>query len=310
MNEAGLEARLRSAVRSGDPEAVRDLLDKGADPNALDANGLPVLCVAVAAYDARVAEELAAGGADPDRVLPDGTTPLWRAVDGGSLAVFSAVLGPEPRLRLPQAERERLLTLARCRYETGAAEELRRRTSAPGPAETVRVRDGEYDRVDQVSLGGLVMRAGHGAILTSLEWAFRVLTPVDELIGRAVAQPDEEHVDRSAACWVLTQRRSFETWSAVVAHHRSPDRAHRLFVSGYLRMRGLFDPDSSYEMRERDLLAAWAAEESDGEILARVLEAFTDRDHPAQEAIGLRHGDLLPEITRALTGPGADPVAP
>ncbi|MFG3120497.1 ankyrin repeat domain-containing protein [Streptomyces sp. NPDC048201] len=209
MNEAGLEARLRSAVRSGDPEAVRDLLDQGADPNALDANGLPVLCVAVAAYDARVVEELAAGGADPDRVLPDGTTPLWRAVDGGSPEVFSAVLGPEPRLRLPHAERERLLTLARCRYETGAAEELRRRTSAPGPAEMVRVRDGEYDRVDQVSLGG----------------------------------------------------------------------------------------DSSYEMRERDLLAAWAAEESDGEILARVLEAFTDRDHPAQEAIGLRHADLLPEIT-------------
>ncbi|BDH06231.1 ankyrin repeat domain-containing protein [Streptomyces seoulensis] len=289
MSEAEPDARLRSAVRAGDAEAVRDLLDKGADPNAVDANGLPVLCVAVAAYDERVAEELTAGGADPDRVLPDGTTPLWHAVDGGSPAVFSAVLGPEPRSRLPQAERERLLTLARCRYETGTAEELRRRTGAPGPAETVRVRDDEYDWVDQVSLGGLVMRAGHGAVLTSLEGAFRIPTPVDELIGRAVVRPDEEHVDWSAACWVLIQRRSFETWSAVVAQRRSPDRAHRLFVSGYLRMRGLFDPDSSYEEEERELLAAWAAEETDGEILARVLEALTDRDHPGQEAVGLRH---------------------
>ncbi|MEV6056117.1 hypothetical protein [Streptomyces sp. NPDC052107] len=52
-------------------------------------------------------------GADPDLVLPDGTTPLWRAVDGGSPAVFSAVLAKEPRPRLPQEARERLLGLAR-----------------------------------------------------------------------------------------------------------------------------------------------------------------------------------------------------
>ncbi|MFI8346930.1 HEAT repeat domain-containing protein [Streptomyces sp. NPDC085596] len=289
MSDVGPDARLRSAVRAGDAEAVRDLLDKGADPNAVDVNGLPVLCVAVAAYDERVAEELTVGGADPDRVLPDSTTPLWQAVHGGSPAVFSAVLGPEPRLRLPEAERERLLTLARCRYETGAAEELRRRTGASGPAETVRVQDGAYDWVDQVSLGGLVMRAGHGAILTSLEWAFRVLTPVDELIDRAVVQPDEEHADWSAACSVLTQRRSFETWSAVVAHRQDPDRAHRLFVTGYLRMRGFLDTDPHYEKKESELLAAWAAEETDGEVLAKVLDAYTGRDHPGQEALGLRH---------------------
>jgi hypothetical protein len=74
----------------------------------VDASGLPVLCGAVPAYDAPVAEALVEGGADPDRVLPDGTTPLWRAIEGGS-AVFSAVLGKEPRLRLPEATRERML---------------------------------------------------------------------------------------------------------------------------------------------------------------------------------------------------------
>jgi ankyrin repeat protein len=93
MGGEGLDGRLRSAVRAGDAEAVRDLLNRGANPDAVDANGLPVLCVAVAAYDELVAEVLVEGGADPDRVLPDGTTPLWRAIDGGSPAAFSAVLG-------------------------------------------------------------------------------------------------------------------------------------------------------------------------------------------------------------------------
>lgn len=301
MGEGGLDGRLRQAVRAGDAEAVRDLLNRGADPDAVDAHGSPVLCVAVAAYDAPVAEALVEGGADPDRVLPDGTTPLWRAIDGGSPAAFSAVLGKEPRLRLPEAARERLLALARSWYETGAAEELRRRTGAPGPAATVRVQDGEYDWVDQVSLGGLVVRAGHGAILTSLEWAFRVLTPVDELIARAVEQPDEEHVDWSTVCRILTQRRSFETWSAVVAHRHAPDRAHRRFVVDYLRTRGFLDTSASYKKKECELLAAWVAGETDGEILAKVLDAFTEHDHPDQEAIGLRYvGHPDPRVRREV----------
>ncbi|MEW2116466.1 ankyrin repeat domain-containing protein [Streptomyces sp. NPDC005474] len=263
MIEGTLDSRLRSAVRAGDPEAVRVLLAEGADPDTVDADadGLPVLCVAVAAYDEAVAEVLVEGGADPDRVLPDGTTPLWRAIDNGSPAVFSALLGKEPRLRLPEEARERLLALARGWYETGAAEELRRRTGAPGEVDRVRVQDDEYEWVEQVSLGGLVVRAGHGAILTSLEWAFRILTPVDELIGRAVDPPDEDHVNWSQICWILTQRRSFETWSAVVAHRHDSDLVHRRFVLAYLRSRSfVHSGDQSHERLDSDLLAAWAAE--------------------------------------------------
>ncbi|MFD7880545.1 ankyrin repeat domain-containing protein [Streptomyces sp. NPDC059766] len=291
MSETEFDSRLRSAVRAGDAEAVRDLLERGADPDAVDADGLPVLCGAVAACDAPVVEALVEGGADADRVLPDGTTPLWRAVDGGSPAVFSAVLGKEPRLRLSEAARERLLALARDWYETGAVEELRRRTGAQSPAATVRIQDGECDWVDLVSLGDLTVRAGHGAILTSLEWAFRMLTPVDELIARAVGRYDEDHVNWSTVCWILTQRRSLETWSAVVAHRHDRDPAHRRFVVDYLRTRGFLDTSPYYEKKESKLLAAWAAEETDGEILAKVLDAFTDRDHPGQEAIGLRYCD-------------------
>ncbi|WP_329202013.1 hypothetical protein [Streptomyces sp. NBC_01435] len=69
----------------------------------------------MAAYDERVAAASVEGGADSDRLLPDGTTPLWRAGEGGSPAIVSAVLGDEPRPRLAEASRERLIVLARSR---------------------------------------------------------------------------------------------------------------------------------------------------------------------------------------------------
>ncbi|MEV5986113.1 HEAT repeat domain-containing protein [Streptomyces sp. NPDC052051] len=307
MGEAGLEGRLWGAVRSGDADVVRELVSNGADPDGVGSDGLSMLCVAVAAYDESVAEALVEGGADPDRVLPDGTTPLSRAVDGGSPAVFSAVLGKDPGVRLDQAARERLLASARNWYETGVAEELRRRTGVSGPVVTVRVQDDGYDWVDQVSVGDLVVRAGHGAILTSLEWAFRILTPVDELIARAMKQPDEEHVDWSTVRWILVDRRSFETWSEVVALRHDPDRARRRFVLGYLHTRGVVGTSPYYEKKESELLAAWAAEETDGEILAKVLDVFTEHDHPDQEAIGLRYADhpdprVRREVPYALCG--------
>jgi hypothetical protein len=308
MGENALDGQLVSAVRMGDAEAVRALLDGGASINAVGSDGLPVLCSAVAAYDAAVAEMLVQGGADPDQMLPDGTTPLWRAVDGGSPAVFSAVLGDEPRLRLPEAVREQLLALARGWYETGAAEQLRRRTGAPDPAVTVAVQDGSYtwESVSQVSLGGFVTRSGHGAILTSLEWAFRILAPVDELIARAAEQPDEDHVTWWEVCSTLCQRRSFETWSAVVAYRHHPDPAHRRTAARYLWMRGVTDCASSYATRESEMLAVWAAEETDSTVLALVLNAFAEYEHPDREALGLRyagHPDALVrrEVPAALS---------
>ncbi|MFG3548114.1 hypothetical protein [Streptomyces sp. NPDC047725] len=303
MSDRELDRRLVAAVGAMDAEAVRALLGAGADPDARGGDGLPVLCAAVAAYDSAVADALVEAGADPDRVLPDGTTPLWRAVDGGSPAVLTAVLGDEPRLRLPHEARERLLGLARSWYETGAAEELRRRTGAPGPAGTLRVSDDAdaYHWVEQVSLGGLVVRAGHGGVLTVLEWAFRVLTPVDELIARAAGLPDEDHATWWEVVWVLLQRRSLETWSAVVAHRDHPDPAHRRFVAEYLRTRGIVVHDSPYAEREGALLADWAARESDPGMLARVLDAYAEYEHDGRESAGLRHaGHPDPRVRRQV----------
>nr|WP_236070487.1 ankyrin repeat domain-containing protein [Streptomyces polyasparticus] len=228
------DGELPAAVRSGDEEAVRVLLHAGAAPDALMEDGLPVLCAAVAAYNLDIARALIDGGADPDLVLPDGTTPLIRAVEGGSPAMVLAVLGRDPRLRLPGAVRERLLDLARRRHECGAEPGLRLRAGLSGPARAEVVED-EYDSVTELTLGHHKVRAGHLAILTCLEWAFRILTPVDELVARAVSHGDRDHVVWTAARGVLGERRGPQTWSAVTAYRRHADPLHRRFVVDVLR---------------------------------------------------------------------------
>ncbi|MGV9640987.1 HEAT repeat domain-containing protein [Streptomyces sp. NPDC003514] len=282
---------LVDAVRAGDHLAVMTLVNDGADPDTPGADGLPLLCEAVAAFDSDVAGVLVEGGADPDRALPDGTTPFQRAVDSGSPTLVTALLGREPLLRLSDSARQRLLGLARDWHETGVVQELRRRTGASGPVKTVRVTDDPdgFDHILQHSLGGLTVRDGHIGVLTVLEWAFRVPTPVGELIARAASQPDEDHTTWSNVLLVLIDRQSEETWSAVVAHRHHPDPAHRRFVAEYLRFRGIVAEDSPYTRREADFVHVWAAEETDPEMLERVLRALAEHDHPGREAAGLRH---------------------
>ncbi|MFE0659188.1 hypothetical protein ACFW2U_22845, partial [Streptomyces sp. NPDC058876] len=175
----------------------RPLLGAGSRPDTAGAQGLPVLCTAVAAFAHRIAEALVEAGADPDRVLPDGTTPLLRAIEGGAPATVTALLWSrdlqEPELRLAQPERERLLSAARHWYGTGAEAELRRRTGDGGPATTSTV-DDEWCEAEQIMLGGRTVRAGHGAVLTTLESVFASAAPLTELVARAVRHPDPRHV--------------------------------------------------------------------------------------------------------------------
>ncbi|MEU9165411.1 HEAT repeat domain-containing protein [Streptomyces sp. NPDC048424] len=286
----GPDVRLAAAVRVGDAGEVRALIEAGADPDAAGADGLPVLCSAVEAFAHEVAEALVEGGADPDRQLPDGTTPLLRAVEGGSPATVSAVNAGA--LRLPREQRERLLAAARHWYETGAEAELRRRTGARGPARTARVQDGEFLHVEAVTLGGRTVRAGHGAVLTELEQALRILTPVEELVARAVRHADD-HVDWSASSWALACRRSAGTWSQVVAFHRHPSPVHRAFVADFLRsgaMQASMTMHERWYERERGrLLVSWAETETDGGVLAEVLAVMRLEEHPGAPAVGLRH---------------------
>lgn len=250
------------------------------------------LCAAVAAYDHVTAEELVGGGADPDRVLPDGTTPLLRAVEGGSPAMVKALLGEDARPRLPEAERGRLLDAARRWYGAGAEAELRRLTGAAGPADIAWVQDSEYDSVPEITLGGRSVRAGHGAILTGLEWEFRILAPVAELVARGVRSPRRDHVDRNASLHVLDSRVSAQTWSEAVALRHDPDPRRRAFVADVVRCRLWSWHQSAhagwYEKECNRILVEWEAEETDADVLGRLLDALGETEVPTREAIGLR----------------------
>ncbi|MFI2205536.1 HEAT repeat domain-containing protein [Streptomyces sp. NPDC020192] len=291
--QRGLNDQLVAAVTAKDSDTVRACLQDGADPDTQGPDGLPLLCTAVAGFDHETAEALTEGGADSDSELPDGTTPLLRAVDLGSPALVDAMLGKDPRLRLAEADRKRLLDLARHWYETGEVDELRRRTGASGPATRRLIEDTEDTCVEEVSLGGLTVRAGHSAVLTSMERAFGVLPPVAELVARAIPYPDETHVNWSTASYTLAHRQSPQAWSALAALRHHPEPVHRRFLAGVLWDRNFLAGIHNRQDTGQDLefLAAWALDEPDGEVLAKVLDVYTNEDHAGQEAIGLRYAD-------------------
>ncbi|MFD8705188.1 HEAT repeat domain-containing protein [Kitasatospora sp. NPDC059648] len=286
-----LADRLASAVIAGDTDTVRACLEQGAAPDTLDPDGLPLLCTAVARFDHLTAEVLVDGGADQDRELADGSTPLLRAVDTGSPALVSTVLGKEPRLRLPEASQRELLDLARHWYETGVVEELRRRTGAAEPAVKRQVDDPDGDTIDEFSLGGHTVRNGHGAVLTHLEWAFGVFPSLDEVMARAVPHSQDGDSDWFAAAYHLGQRRGPRIWSELTSLRQHPDPVYRRFLAQVIWYRNFCvsvdrAPDVAQDV---DFLASWAQEESDGQVLAAVLDIYAGHGHPEQEAIGLRY---------------------
>jgi ankyrin repeat protein len=71
----GASTPLHSAAKSGDREAVRTLLEGGADPNACDERGCTALHVALEHKRLQVARMLIAAGCSLDTRNNDGVTP-------------------------------------------------------------------------------------------------------------------------------------------------------------------------------------------------------------------------------------------
>ncbi|MEV4786681.1 HEAT repeat domain-containing protein [Streptomyces tuirus] len=281
--------RLVEAVRRSDPDEIRALLDDGADPDTL-ADGLPVLCLAVAAYDTDVADALLRAGADPLRPLPDGSTPLTRAVDGGAHILVHALA--TSRIPLPAPARAELLARARRWSEAGAEAELRRITGLTGPIQRIRVVDDEIGWwCEQLTLGTTTVRDEHRAILTSMEQRYGIRTPFDELVDRALAHPDRDHVVWSDVVFTLGRRLDEETWQWTRDLLNHPGRLHRLLAAEILLILILGDPvkgGDPFGERGRELVP-WAEQEEDPEVLAALLNAMTHDSAPEIEAVGLSH---------------------
>ncbi|MFF5146185.1 hypothetical protein ACFY6U_41830 [Streptomyces sp. NPDC013157] len=282
--------RLVAAVRRGDAEQVRELLDAGADPDTDDGStGLPVLCRAISADDQPVAEALVQGGADPLRRLPDGTTPLLRAMEDGSPGLTRAVL-PEVAL-YPGPPREELLGHARRLAGLDPEAELRRRTGLPGPVGRTRRLDDIGCRYERLTLGGLTLGDGHAAFLTALEAKLRLRTPFAELLARALTRPDRDHAVWTASVLALGARLDDETWAEATRLGRDPDPLLRLFAVDVMLSTIIEDAQRREPALQDRALAfrPWAEREPDTDVLAVLLNGLTWTSGPETEAIGLAY---------------------
>ncbi|WP_371603091.1 HEAT repeat domain-containing protein [Streptomyces sp. NBC_01220] len=258
-----------------------------ADPETTDA-----LCLAVAAFDGRRADALLDAGADPLRPLPDGSTPLLRAVASGNAGVTVALLR-HAEGRLTKEERTALLACARHWYETGAEAGLRLATGATGPVESRRfVDDFGVTEYNVITLGGMSVCDGHSAVLTRLEATFGLRRSFSDLLARALACADGKHADWWEAAAVLAERSDMEAWDATPALRSDTDPLRRRFAADLVWYFLIVDRpapsgEGSWERRSFDVLLPWIAEETDPAVLASVLRGLNSVDDPRVEEVGL-----------------------
>ncbi|WP_326591888.1 HEAT repeat domain-containing protein [Streptomyces sp. NBC_01294] len=308
------DTELISAARAEDAARVRALLEAGPDPDleALGADGLTALEIAAALGSYPVVDALRSHGAKLDRQGPDGLTPLLRAVDAGAYAAASLLLSSSVPTWPKGPDGRTALELARHWHETGAENELRRRSGGTGAAELSRVPDDEYSFTGLLRLGvdGPQVRTGHTAILCMLEVAYGIRTPFAELLARAEAEADLEGVTRSAAVTALYGRADRETWEEAAALRGHPQSSVRHFGAEVVRCMSLFDTcdaggaggaggagetddggdavagaaagetcvdgPACVQVLTRDLFLAWAADEPAPEVLALLLCGLPD----------------------------------
>ena len=98
LRAAGDDLRLVEAVKQGDQEAVRSLLQQGADVNAREADGATALAWATHRADSKTVELLLSAGADPSAASDYGVTPLSLACTNRDGVLVDRLLraGAEP----------------------------------------------------------------------------------------------------------------------------------------------------------------------------------------------------------------------
>ncbi|MGQ4385795.1 HEAT repeat domain-containing protein [Streptomyces sp. SAS_270] len=275
------DARLVAAVRGGNAVGVKAALEAGADPDAVDEHGTPALCLAVDTFDTAVVEELA-WCARLDRAAPDGRALLLRAVDRGDYDTTVVLIAKGAHLWAKDAEGRDALALARYWHETGAALELRRRTGLTGPVRRTAIRDEDGCTREEITLGELTVRTGHAAILTFLEPKYGVRPSFGDLLARALAEPDVDHVVWWTTTGVLQERHDPLVWQAAAALCARPDPRERCFGAEVLRVTNLFDEseDSRFEGPLVDLFVDLAAEETDPRVLRVLTAGLADTTDP------------------------------
>ncbi|MEU8763927.1 hypothetical protein [Streptomyces sp. NPDC048659] len=180
--------------------------------------------------------------------------------------------------------------LARRWQETGTEAELRRRTGSQDDLVSTRVQDDRYYTVDRLTLGGMTVWDGHGAILTRLERLLGIRTPCEELITRAMDR-HQGHAAWGEAAITLAGRREQESWTAAETLHADPDPARRVFGAELMCQFEIFgeDVEEEFYVRAVTALVDWSEVETDSAVLAVVPEGLYSFVAPRAEAALLAH---------------------
>ncbi|MEV4191245.1 HEAT repeat domain-containing protein [Streptomyces toxytricini] len=286
-----VEGALAAAAREGDMLRVKQLLEE-ADarfPTDWDER-TAAFAAAIQAFHTDIADMLLRRGADPGEVAPDALPSLREAVDSGSPALFDALTGRGLRDRYPTAELRELRDLARTWHEAGTEAELRHRTGSSEAVARTRVQDDEYYTVGELTLGGMTVRDGHGAILSRLEEVLGIRTSCEELIARALER-DEDHTAWGQAAIELSHRREREVWAAAESLRADADPFRRLFGAELMRLFELFadSHDEEFCILAVAALTDWSAGETDPAVLTTVLYGLSSYQGPRAEAALLAH---------------------
>lgn len=300
-SSAGGESALIAAVRDGDTALVKRLLHEDSEWDTRNA----AFGLAVRMYAGDMAQLLLQHGADPGQCGPDELLPLRDAVDSGSPALVEALLDGRLRARYSQSELSEMRYLARHWHEAGAESELRRRTGSRDSVVRTRVQDDEYYGVGELTLGGMAVRDGHGAILTDLEELLGIRTAFEELMARALDH-DPDHTVWGRAASLLAHRRDQETWTAAAALRTHTDPFHRLFGAEVLRLTHLFDDsdEDSFAGPALDIFTNWSTKETDLAVLTEVLVALGEHSDPRADAALLSYAGHRDARVRGVVADG------
>ena len=154
----GEHATLADAAMSRDTAAVRALLSKGADANAVGAYGTPALHWVVRVEDRATAGLLLDAGADPNFRSPQGVAPLHLAIANRDLTIVDLLLAAGADAQLLDNAGETPLMLAARAGDAGVATRLLR---AGAPVDS---RDAEYNQTALM----VAVREGHADVVRLL----------------------------------------------------------------------------------------------------------------------------------------------